>query len=92
MYAAPLSHFLFLLLHFFSVLLSDSCIFAGVDGKMVSPSQICKIGVQLYKTTSTTANLNQMYVLDVVKLAGQMFLFLDMVGRIIQDLGATVMH
>jgi hypothetical protein len=53
------------------------------EGRAVDPAQVVKLGLQVYRTP------RGQYVVDIQKLFGQTFTFLDFCSRIVTDLKLT---
>ena len=66
-------------------------------GRHVGPGEVCKIGIQLYRSPQAgegnageVGSRDALHQLDVHKLYGQMFLFLDLTANLLTDLAQQV--
>ena len=75
-------------------------------GRQVQPSEVCKIGIQLYKSSAVSGSggggggggmdlsgmggKRELHQLDVHKLYGQMFLFVDLTAKLLTELAMQV--
>ena len=70
---------------------------ADRTGRQVGPGEVCKIGIQLYRSPQgggegvvEVGSRDALHQLDVHKLYGQMFLFLDLTANLLTDLAQQV--